>query len=370
MLSLLLATSALAACFLQAAAAPLRPALAETYDIEAELTDEQLVVEETAVAYEEAQARLAEIEMRISDNEARLAEIEDDLPEQQERAASAVGELYKLQQESVSLIELVLGSRSLSEFLKNYQYLTYIYDRNISEVKRLASMRTELEETSAALDVAREEAEQESAAAADALAAAQEARERAQREAEERAAAEEAARQAAAEEAEEAEGATEGGSEAEAVDAVGEESATGSTTTSSSESVTSSPTSDGADWSSDKASFVASWGARIDAYLAGSPLAGYGETFAAAAWDYGIDPRFSPAISTVESSKGAVCFLPYNAWGWGSVSWSSWEEAINAHVRGLARGYGYTLTEEGAQRYCPSNWEHWYNRVAEEMNKI
>ncbi|MFR9006856.1 MAG: hypothetical protein ACLVKA_10885, partial [Collinsella aerofaciens] len=93
-------------------------------------------------------------------------------------------------------------------------------------------------------------------------------------------------------------------------------------------------------WDVDQASFVAEWAPRIDAYLAGSPLEGQGATFANAAWKYGVDPRFSPAISNTESSKGRHCFRPHNAWGWGNASWGSWEEAIDAHVSGLARGYG------------------------------
>ena len=95
------------------------------------------------------------------------------------------------------------------------------------------------------------------------------------------------------------------------------------------------------DWSVGEDEFVSTWTARIDAYLAGSPLAGQGRTFAEAAWNNGVDPRWSPAISNTESSKGAHCFAPYNAWGWGDSSWSSWEEAINAHVAGLAANYGY-----------------------------
>lgn len=350
-----LATAALATALATSHPAP---AFAETDNVDAELTDEQRTVEETAAAYEEAEGRVADLEAQIADNEARIAEIEQDLPAQRERGAEAVGDLYRLQQEGVSLIELVLGSRSIGEFLANYQYIMHIYESNLSEIERLESMRAELEETRSSLTTARDEAEQQRAAAADALAAAQEAREQAQREAEERAAAEAAARaaaeeQAAQEEAQESSGADSSESPSEGGGA----------------SVTP-PSSDNADWSADKATFVASWAGRIDAYLAGSPLAGQGETFAAAAWDYGVDPRFSPAISAVESSKGAACFRPYNAWGWGSSSWGSWEEAISAHVQGLARGYGYTLTEEGAKRYCPPSWQHWYNRVAEEMNKI
>ncbi|MDR2721668.1 MAG: hypothetical protein LBB35_02215, partial [Coriobacteriaceae bacterium] len=130
------------------------------------------------------------------------------------------------------------------------------------------------------------------------------------------------------------------------------------------------PSTGGVDWSVDKATFVNTWTKRIDAYLAGSPMAGQGRTFAEAAWNYGVDPRFSPAISNTESTKGRYCFLPHNAWGWGSVSWGSWEEAINAHVRGLANGYGGAISIAGAKKYCPPNWEHWYNSTLNEMNKI
>ena len=124
------------------------------------------------------------------------------------------------------------------------------------------------------------------------------------------------------------------------------------------------------DWSVGKEAFVAEWTQRIDAYLAGSPLAGQGVVFAAAAWSNGIDPRWSPAISNTESSKGAVCFLPYNAWGWGQSGFSGWEEAINTHVAGLAKGYGYTISMAYAQKYCPPNSVHWFNTTLSQMRMI
>ncbi len=124
------------------------------------------------------------------------------------------------------------------------------------------------------------------------------------------------------------------------------------------------------DWSVGEEAFVAEWTQRIDAFLAGSPLAGQGATFAQAAWNNGVDPRWSPAISNTESSKGAHCFLPCNAWGWGSSSWGSWEEAINAHVAGLASGYGYSLTYAAAQKYCPPNYDHWFNATLSAMMSI
>ncbi|WP_224758963.1 CMP-2-keto-3-deoxyoctulosonic acid synthetase [Rubneribacter badeniensis] len=124
------------------------------------------------------------------------------------------------------------------------------------------------------------------------------------------------------------------------------------------------------DWSVGEDEFVSTWTARIDAYLAGSPLAGQGRTFAEAAWNNGVDPRWSPAISNTESSKGAHCFAPYNAWGWGDSSWSSWEEAINAHVAGLAANYGYSITYAFAVKYCPPNADHWFNATLSQMKLI
>ena len=128
---------------------------------------------------------------------------------------------------------------------------------------------------------------------------------------------------------------------------------------------------DGVDFAIGKDAFVQTWGKRIDKYLEGSPLHGQGKTFAEAAFENGIDPRVSPAISNTESSKGAVCFRPHNAWGWmGSAGWSNWEEAINAHIKGYADGYGYTVSEANAKKYCPPTWESWLSKTKAQMAKI
>lgn len=124
------------------------------------------------------------------------------------------------------------------------------------------------------------------------------------------------------------------------------------------------------DWASDKVDFAMEWQPRIDAYLAGSPLSGYGIVFASAAYDCGVDPRWSPAISCIESGKGSVCFRSHNAWGWGGSGWSDWNTAIYAHVSGLASGYGCTISEAAAQKYCPPTWQSWYSGVSGEMAKI
>ena len=124
------------------------------------------------------------------------------------------------------------------------------------------------------------------------------------------------------------------------------------------------------DWSVGHDAFMAEWTPRIDAYLAGSPLEGHGATFAQAAWDNGVDPRWSPAISNTESGKGSICFRDYNAWGWGSSDWEDWDSAIKDHVAGLGRAYGYSITVAAAQMYCPPNWSNWYADTLSEMASI
>lgn len=125
------------------------------------------------------------------------------------------------------------------------------------------------------------------------------------------------------------------------------------------------------DWNVSKDDFVSEWGSRIDAYLSGSALSGYGTAFAEAAWENGIDPRFSPAISNTESTKGLNCFRSHNAWGWmGDTSWGSWDEAIAAHAQGLAKGYGYTISLANANKYCPPTYEDWYAKTLAQMQLI
>lgn len=124
------------------------------------------------------------------------------------------------------------------------------------------------------------------------------------------------------------------------------------------------------DFSVGREAFISEWTERIDNYLAGSPLAGHGSTFAEAAWDAGIDPRWSPAISNTESTQGRVCFKSHNAWGWDQTNWPDWDTAIRAHVAGLAQGYGFTISYSYAMRYCPPNYDNWYRDTLGQMQLI
>ena len=337
-------------------------ALAEDIDTNPQPDEFQRQIENSATAYNDAMARVDELQKQIDENAQAIAELEEKIPLQKERASSVCVDLYKAQQDTASILDLILSSESLSDFIARIDYFNTVTRSNLEQIESLSSMQDQLLQAQDQLNASKQEAADQAEAAQAALQQAQNARIEAQRRA-----VEEATRQA--EEAQAAKAAQAAKVEpAESAASSDSESDAGSSSGSAAEPPAAST--DTADWSSDEDAFVSQWTARINNYLAGSPLSGYGETFARAAWTYGVDPRWSPAISCVESTKGAYCFASHNAWGWGSVSWDSWEEAINAHVAGLARGYGYTLTYAAAQKYCPPNADHWYNSCLAQMNSI
>lgn len=350
-------------------------------------------IETAQAAYTEARDQAEDAANKVAEHEEKIVDIEENLlPEQQERTGKAARELYKLQQNSVGLVDVLLNAGSLRDFITHFEYISYVTDKHRGEIERLTTMKDELRNSRTALREAQEEADAKASEAEAALDAAKEAQAEAQRRVEEEALMQ---AQIAANAAAMAE-------EPRHNDAPSETPSTPSTPSGSSNNNSGAGNTDnpgnggGQDQNPGNADnggnsgdtggagsdsggvqppppendSLAGWAARIDAYLAGSPMAGQGTTFASAALAYGVDPRFSPAIACAESGKGAFCFLPYNAWGWGGCSWDSWEEAINDHVRGLASIYGFSPTIEGAQMYCPPNWQHWYNMVCSQMALI
>ncbi len=336
---------------------------ASAFADDAELDQLQAQIESTARDYDAAVSQKAQLDEQIAQNQERIDQINEQLPQQQERSSEAVKTLYLLQQEGFSLLSAVLSSENINDFFTRLEYVDRIQQHNTEQLNKLNSMKDDLETTQANLDKAEKDAVQEADRASRAMEQAKVAREEAQQRAAAEAAAQAAQAQAMAEAA-----------AAQANQAAGTDSLNGQSqvATGDSGSVSESVGSSDVNWSTDKSAFVSEWGSRIDSYLSsnGSPMTGHGSTFAEAAWDYGVDPRWSPAISYAESSCGLYCFLPCNAWGWGSSSWGSWDEAINSHVSGLARGYGSTLTYEAALKYCPPNANHWYNTVLAQMNNI
>lgn len=277
-------------------------------------------VEETTAAYNEAVSEQERLASEIESTEAQIAELEEKLPGMQEKAGEVVVGLYKQGDTGIMLLDAVLGARSLSEAIKYYEDYNKVLDFQMGLVKEANDAKSEL-----AAD--KEKLEEDKAASDEAVAAAKSALDAAV-----------SARTAAQAEA--------------------KAQATGSALAGD------------IDWSLPRDEFVAHWGERIDAYLSGTKLAGHGEDFADAAYQNGADPRWSPAISRIESGCGAACFRPYNAWGWMGRSFGSWSEAIYAHVKYLAGPlYGGYLTPKGAATYCPPGGP-WYSKVAAEMNKI
>ena len=327
---------------------------------QAELSSAEAQVDQYAAAYDEATAKLEELQQQIDENTQAIAEIEAKLPEQQSQASQAMRDQYKYQQGSNPMVSLVLNSQSLSDFITTGVYYDEIQSANNEAINQLNEMQSELEQRQTELDQAKVQLEEEQQKAEEALAAAKKARSEAQAKAEAEAAAELAA---LANDTAPAEGTGESGNNPNS----------SATKPGGSANV---PVNSGSGmWDMSRDEFIDTWGARIDAYLAGSPLAGYGRVFAEASWNTGVDPRWSPAISCVESSKGAHCVRSYNAWGMskaggGWLSFGSWEEAINYHVSYLKRVYGTTHTPAAAQKYCPPTWQDWYNKVAREMNRM
>lgn len=283
--------------------------------------------------YEDALEKAEGVDREVAAANAHADELEQALEEQRQRSVKASRRLFALQSEGYTLLEMLLGSGSLKDFMKMSDYLEIITRRNLNEISATSEMRAQLKAEQEDLDARQEEAHKHLGRAKAALRDAQDSR---------------ANRQQM------------GIAECFAEDP----SAYGAA--------------DGADWYASESEFVAEWAPRIDAYLEGSPMAGLGQAFAEASWRYCVDPRWSPAISNIESGKGRACARPYNAWGWGAADedpvglaseWGSWESAIDAHVRGLSDGYGYTISLSGAKAYC-TRWKEWYADTLSQMAEI
>lgn len=284
-----------------------------------QISELQQQVEESASAYNAATESVKQLNKQCADNRTKIAQINSQLDVQKEKSAQSMKTLYLMQSEGYSMVSMVLDSGSLNEFFQRIEYLECLRDQSVSEMQKYTGMKTESEQAQVQLDADAQEATNQAQLAAQALEDAK------------------ATRQAAA----------------DAANAPGLSSI---------------------DWSGDRDAFVAEWTQRIDTYLVGSPLEGYGKNFAEAAWDYGVDPRWSPAISNTESSKGLKCAGAYNAWGWRASadtwrSFVSWDEAIQQHVAYLGRYYGYTISAAGAAKYCPPG-DSWYAATIGEMQKI
>ena len=107
-----------------------------------------------------------------------------------------------------------------------------------------------------------------------------------------------------------------------------------------------------------------------------SPLAENAETFVEVADEYGLDYRFLPAITGIESNFGQVQLEnSYNPFGWGGgyIYFESFEEAIRIvgfelYERCVKQGAD-TPAEIGPS-YCPPNYLRWITAVEGFMGEI
>ena len=371
-------------------------------------------VEEATAAYDQAVEHVEKIAQDIEKNEAKIGELEAQLPEQKARAAESLRTLYKMQQSSGGLVEFILSADNFNDFVATVVYLDRIQNKNITELQELGELVSELQEAKDTLAARKAQADHEAEAARQAQEESIAAREEVRQQAIAQALAEQAEAQAAIEQAareaeegktftnasgqetnvsvpedttspaetvnddpdepeEEEPPADDGSADAEAKRKAAEERRRKKAEEKARQEAERKKQEEQASQQpvvSERDAFVAKWAPRIDAYLAGYPLGGHGRTFAEAAWDYNVDPRWSPAISCVESTKGLYCFKSHNAWGWGSSSWGDWDSAIRSHVAGLASIYGYTISPSAAKMYCPPTWSEWYSSVLSEMNCI
>ncbi len=287
-----------------------------------QLSAAQQKIETATSAYNEARTKLEDLQKQIDTNEASIEKIEAELPDQQAKASSAMRDLYKYQKGTNPIVSFLVNAQSLGEFITTCKYTNQITSSSVDEIEELNKMQTELEQNKTELEQAKSQLETEQKTAEDALAQAQQLRSEAQAKAEQENAAELAkleADKAAAAEKLSGEGVSGNNSNSQANNA----NTTIDTTVNSSNT-----------GNSDYDSFINEWTSRIDNYLAGSPMAGQGYNFAVAAWNTGVDPRWSPAIACIESSKGLYCAGSYNAWGWsarggGWRSFGSWSEGIS-----------------------------------------
>lgn len=363
----LVVTAALAMALSGTVLSPAR-ALAVSEETQAEVAAAAKKVEDSAKAYDQVVADINDLQSKIDANDADIAKLEKELPALQKKASEAMRETYKSRKNSNTFMSFIMKSQSLDDLITNMVYLNQVQDSNTEAINDLSDAQKQLEEKKTELTQAKAQLESKKTEAASALTEAQKLRSEAQAKAEAEAKAEleaqlaaQAAQQAAATQAAEGTG-TDSGNQNNTANQPGQK-------------VDTNVSGGGVNWNSEKDAFVSEWSQRIDAYLAGSPMAGTGKYFAEAAWNTGTDPRWSPAIAAIESTKGRYNAGAYNAWGWSKVgggwrSFGSWAESIPAHVSYLRNNYGVTLTTSAAKKYCPPTWQDWYNKVANEMNKI
>jgi len=110
--------------------------------------------------------------------------------------------------------------------------------------------------------------------------------------------------------------------------------------------------------------------AKIEYYLRGCPLSGYGSYIVAEGERTGVNPYLCAAIATAESSNAwAEPSGSYNAWGMGpGMSFSSRQAAITFFFNNIKAKASWAPYQTGWDlqnnpRYCTTNPEEWAQNV-------
>lgn len=216
-------------------------------------------VDSAAATYQEATAKVEELNQQIAEMADEILDYEQNkLPEQQQKASDAACNLYKLKTSSTNLLSMLLNSSSFGELITQSKYLSTIQEENTAALERLNEMYDELEAKMDEVSKAKDDAEAQQQKASEALASAQAAQakmaERAQSEdAAEAAAARQAAEAAAAKTASMQQGSAGTASSGDAASSY-DASSSGSSSSSSTNSGSSSSSSSGSSSSSNSSS--------------------------------------------------------------------------------------------------------------------
>ena len=146
------AAGVLLAGLLACAVSPLatRPTIAAADPI-SELQGIQERINQSNADYEAATEQVNQLQEQIDENEERIAQIEAELPDAQERASSSMRTLYKMQQSSGGLVELLLSADDFYDLISTIQYLDIIQEHSTDALDELVALESELEMTRASL---------------------------------------------------------------------------------------------------------------------------------------------------------------------------------------------------------------------------
>lgn len=108
-------------------------------------TDElQAKVDEATQAYNTATAKVNDLQAKIDESQSKISDVEQKLPEQKQKASTAIRSMYKMQQDSPSIVTLLLSSSDFTDFVSTYQYISSIQRDNTTQTQQLSDLQQEL----------------------------------------------------------------------------------------------------------------------------------------------------------------------------------------------------------------------------------